>query len=52
MKNLSNTTFDMKYPILLETKNSPLARLFVLDAHLKVGHNGVRDTLNFLQSRY
>lgn len=51
LKNLSNTTFDMKYPILLETENS-LARLIVLDAHLKVGHNGVRDTLNFLQSRY
>jgi len=31
MKNLSNTTFDMSYPILLET---PLARLFVLDVQV------------------
>ena len=50
MKNL-NTSFDSKYPLLLDTK-SKLTELLVLDAHLKTKHGGVRDTLTFMQNRF
>ena len=40
-----------KHPILMDPKY-PLTTVFVRDAHTRVKHNGVRETLTELRSRY
>ena len=41
--------YEAKYPILL-CKEHYLSKLLIMDAHKKVGHNGVRETLNELRT--
>ena len=43
--------FDTKRPIMLPRKH-PLTTLIVLDAHQRVGHNGVKETLTEVRRRY
>ena len=43
--------YETKYPILL-TKDSYLCELLIWDAHKSVGHNGIRETLNELRTKY
>ncbi len=44
-------TFETKFPLLLP-RDSQLAELFILEAHERVMHNGVKDTLAELRSQY
>lgn len=43
--------YQSKYPILLP-RNHPFTTLVVQDAHLRVCHNGVKETLTEVRSRY
>ena len=43
--------FASKHPILLPRKH-PFTALIVLDAHQRVGHNGVKETLTEVRQRY
>ena len=43
--------FETRHPILLDSQH-PLTTLIVLDAHARVKHDGVRETLMELRSRY
>ena len=43
--------YDKKFPILL-AKDSYLTELIILDAHMRVHHQRVKDTLNHLRATY
>ena len=47
----SNIPYNTKYPMLL-AKSHYLAVLIVQDAHKRVMHNGVKETLTEIRSRY
>ena len=47
----ANIPYSTKYPIFLH-KDHPLTKLFVLSAHQRVFHNGVKETLTELRSRF
>ncbi|XP_057302253.1 uncharacterized protein LOC130636526 [Hydractinia symbiolongicarpus] len=43
--------FDTKFPIFLPKKN-PLTRLVILHYHVQVLHNGLKETLNAIRSKF
>jgi hypothetical protein len=43
--------YNTRYPILLESKHQ-LCKLIVLDCHQRVKHNGVKETLTELRSKF
>ena len=47
----ANIPDETKHPILLDTKNA-LTELIVKEAHNRVFHNGVKETLTELRSRF
>ena len=47
----ADLSYDMKYPVLLDSRH-PLCRLIVIDCHERVKHNGVRETLTQLRSKF
>jgi hypothetical protein len=49
--NVVNLPYSTKHPILLPS-NHPLTTLYVHQAHSRVLHNGVRETLTELRSRF
>lgn len=47
----ANLSYAAKHPVLL-SRDHPLTNLIIENAHKKVGHNGVRDTLTEIRSKY
>ena len=47
----SDLDMNAKYPIFIH-KNSRLEKLLISDAHSKVLHSGMKDTLNHLRTEY
>ena len=47
----ANLSYSSKHPVLL-SKNHPLTALIIKNAHNRVFHNGVKDTLTEIRSRY
>ena len=47
----ANLPHDTRFPMLLESGH-PVGRLIVIDSHEKVKHNGVKETLTQLRSRF
>ena len=43
--------YDTRFPILLESGH-PVCRLIVIDCHERVKHNGIKETLTQLRSRF
>ena len=51
IENAANLPYSTKHPILLPS-NHPLTTLYVHQAHARVLHNGVKETLTELRSRF
>lgn len=47
----ADVSYSSKHPVLLN-RDHPLTTLIIWNAHERVGHNGVRDTLTEIRSRY
>ena len=47
----ADVPYSAKHPVLLN-RDHPLTTLIAWNAHIRVGHNGARDTLTEIRSRY